>query len=215
MKSRNTILIAGLLVVAAVGLATAASYYTGFEDNFKTSYAVGNASFSNVVWTLDSVVTGNLTADKKEGTNSLRMAANGTNFTVVGTVTNYVPASAYMAETLTGSYAILNFKYAAYGTASFLLDGRLAADFSTDDGMSWNTLMQVEVHSSDQALAQVGTSFGPYDYVRLRFRFWDVTCTFSRQRVNVDTVELIIPEPGSLLIAGAMAAGLLALLRRK
>lgn len=202
------------LVFVSSALVQAASYYTGFEDAFKVTYVPGNVSFSNVVWTLDSVVTGNLTADKKEGTNSLRMAANGTNFTVVGTVTNYVPASAYMAETLTGSFSTLTFKYAAYGVGTFLLDGRLAADLSTDDGMSWNTLMQVEVHTSNQALAQVGTSFGPYNYVRLRFRFWDVTCTYSRQRVNVDTVELI-PEPGSLLIAGALAAGLLALVRRK
>ncbi|GEM_PF-2482511 len=207
MKSRSAITAAVLIVVCVAGFANAASYYTGFEDTNKPSYVVASVSFSNVVWTLDSVVSGSLAADKKEGVYSLRMAYSG----VPGSV---YTGSAYFAETLTGAFSTLSFKYAAYGTSSYLVDGRIAADISTDDGGTWNNVMETEVHSSDQDLTPTGTSFGPYNYVRLRFRFWDLTCTISRQRANIDTVELI-PEPGSLLIAGSVAVGLLALLRRK
>ena len=131
-----------------------------------------------------------------------------------GSVGTEYTGSTYMAETLTGAYSALSFKYTAYGSSSFLLDGRILADISTDDGGSWQNLMALEVHTSDQAMTPVSTSFGPYQYVRLRFRFFDLTCTYSRQRANIDTIALV-PEPFSLGALLTLAgAGALALLRR-
>jgi len=206
--------IISLIIVATLfssALVQAASYYTGFEDGAtKSSYAIGNVALSNVWWTLDSCVVGTLSLDKKEENCSLRMAYNGAG------ASSYT-GSTYMIETLTGNFSSVSFKYASYGTSSiYPLDGRLATDISTDDGATWNNLSTIEVHTSDQALTPLSTTFGPYQYVRLRFRFWiaDVTCTYSRNRMNVDNVELV-PEPSALLLGGVAVAGLLAFLRRK
>ena len=201
---KKTLVVIGLSLVLAQSI-FAAAYYTGFEEDSKTSYTVGDVALSNTVWTLDSCVIGSLSADKKLEDYSLRMAYNGS----VG----YTGMS-YMIETLTGNYSALSFKYAVYGSSSYLNDANLGADISTDDGASWMELAVVTFDTDVQDLTDFSTTFGPYQYVRLRLRYWDATCTYSRQRINVDNVALI-PEPTTAAAAFAGLAGLVALLRRK
>ncbi|NLF39300.1 hypothetical protein GX586_07635 [bacterium] len=204
MKTIRIVITAVAVLAFAAGMANAAAYYTGFEDGVKAGYALGSVSLSGVVWTLDNALIGSLTADKRAEVKSVRMSYNG--------LTSYT-SSMYLAETLTGAYSSLSFLYADYG--SYENDLRLAADISSDDGVNWSELGVVEVHSSDQTLTSYSTSFGPYQYVRVRFRVWSAAAaTFSAQRVNVDNVA-IVPEPAMMTGAAVLLAGMALAARRR
>ncbi|RBL91083.1 DNA/RNA non-specific endonuclease [Chitinophaga flava] len=92
-----------------------------FESGTKTAYAVGSVTLTSGSWTLDDALIGNLTADLKNGTKSVRIRNTGaltTNFNITGG---------------TGTLTI-TVKHGTYGSDGNS-DWQLVT--STDNGQTW------------------------------------------------------------------------------
>lgn len=63
--------------VPDTAMAIAQGFPEGFETGTKSSYAVGNVTFSSGSWTLDDALVGNSTSDPKNGSQSVRIRNTG------------------------------------------------------------------------------------------------------------------------------------------
>src|SRR5690554_1705853 len=96
-------------------------YSTGFEDETKQSYAKGDLEIKGITWTLNDALVGNLEADKKNGSKSVRLQKSGI----------------LESKTAISNITKITFSMANYGTNT---NGNITVQVSVD-GENWVTVM--------------------------------------------------------------------------
>lgn len=149
---------------------TQAQVVAGFPENFesgtKGSYASGTATLSSGSWTLDDALIGNLAADAKNGSQSVRMRNTGTltmNFDVNG------------ADVVTIAHA----KYGSDANSTWELW------YSTNSGSTWQKTGST-VTSSSTSLATVTFNTALTGNVRFQVR----KVSGGTNRINIDDFSI-------------------------
>lgn len=136
-----------------------------FESGTKTAYTSGNVTLSSGSWYFDNALIGNLSTDKKNGTQSARVRASGAltmNFNVSGATSVQV-------------------SHANFGTDT---GGRWQLQMSTNSGSTWTNVGSLNTSTSS---LQVKT-FTLSQTTSVRFRI--VVSGTSGHRLNFDDIVI-------------------------
>lgn len=146
------------------------SFYETFEIGSKGAYAEGTVACAATTWKMTEAMMGNLAADKKNGTKSVRMRKS---------------AVLEMTEDKVGGCDSLSFYAGMYGSDSGA-NVQLAVSYSLDGGQTWTPACS--------ALSFTKGEWKRYVYylhvdglVRLRFEWPN---TSNSKRLNIDDVQM-------------------------
>ncbi|MDR5589811.1 DNA/RNA non-specific endonuclease [Christiangramia sp. SM2212] len=152
------------------------NYVEDFESGSKYAYAGGTVSFAGGDWYFTDALTGNLSSDNKNGSQSVRMVSNA-----VITMNYDLPEG---AKSLSLQYS----KYNKDRQSSFQVY------YSTDSGSSWNSLGS-EVSVKKSFLETITFPLNVKGNVRFEIRKTDG----SNERLNLDD---IVVEPNPVTTTG-------------
>lgn len=144
--------------------------YTGlpetFESGTKTAYAAGSVTLSSGSWNMDDALIGNLAADLKNGSKSVRIRNTG---------------KLTMLFDVTSGATQATFKYGVYGTDG---SSTLGLFYSTDGGSNWT-----QTGSTLTATATFATATFPIT-VTGNVRFEVRKLTGGSNRINIDDFDI-------------------------
>ncbi|MGN7823455.1 DNA/RNA non-specific endonuclease [Chitinophaga sp. 22536] len=145
-----------------------------FESGSKTAYAIGNVTLSSGSWTLDDALIGNLAADLKNGTKSVRIRNTGS------ITTNFSSSSAAGTVTVT-------VKHGTYGTDA---NSSWQLWTSADNGATWT--QQGNTITTSNSLQTATFSFQSTGNLRISIR----KTSGSTNRINIDDVNITAGSTG-------------------
>nr|WP_295871485.1 DNA/RNA non-specific endonuclease [uncultured Chitinophaga sp.] len=145
-----------------------------FESGSKTAYAAGNVSLGSGSWALDDALTGNLSADLKNGSKSVRVRNTGT------ITTNFSISNASGTVTIT-------VKHGTYGS-----DGNSSWQLwtSADNGQTWAQLGNTITTSN--SLQSATFSLSATGSLRIAIR----KTSGGTNRINIDDVTVTAGSGG-------------------
>lgn len=153
---------------AAFALSPGTAFTEGFETGAKTAYATGNVTFASGTWTLNDALLGNTSADRKVGTQSVRVRNSGK-------LTLVTPWA-------TGAKTV-SVKHASYGTDA---STTWTLWYSTNNGSTW-TQAGGPVTTASTTLQTATFTLNVPGGIRFEIRKTDG----SSRRVNFDEFKVV------------------------